>query len=93
MKKVLIYIGLALVTTLSITFGLMRVPIVYEWFASDLAHDFLFMPLHKALDSYGCEAHLDIMLGMVLIISFVLSLILIIICRAMIGRMRRTYRY
>jgi hypothetical protein len=93
MKKALIHIGLSLVMTLSITFGLMRVPIVYEWFASDLAHDFLFMPLHKALDSYGCEAHLDITLGTVLIISFILSLIVIITCRAMISRMRRTNRH
>jgi hypothetical protein len=90
MKKALIYIGFSLVMTLAITFGLMRVSIVYEWFASDLVHDFLFMPLHKALDSYGCESHLDIMLGTVLIISFILSLIFIVMCRAMISRLRRT---
>jgi|GEM_PF-780124 len=90
MKKALIYIGLVLVMTLSFTFGVMRTSIVYKWFASDLAHDFIFMPLYKALDSYGCETHLDIMLGTVLMISFILSLIFITTCWAMISRLRHT---
>ncbi|MFT4069020.1 hypothetical protein [Paraburkholderia sp.] len=92
MKKALICIVIALVMTLPVGVGIMRVPIVAKWFASDAAYEFLFIPLFKALGSHGSESSSDIIVGTVLIVSFVVSLALAVAGWTVVGRLRRTSR-
>ncbi|MBN3806901.1 hypothetical protein GXB81_28200 [Paraburkholderia sp. Ac-20336] len=91
MKKTLICITLALVMTLPVAIGIIRIPGMDEWFSSGADYDF-FEPLFKALGSDGNESNSDIVFATMLITSFFLSLALIIACWAIVSHLHRAYR-
>ncbi|MBN3849234.1 hypothetical protein G3N58_20750 [Paraburkholderia sp. Ac-20342] len=91
MKKTLICIALALVMTLPVMVGLAHLPGVFEWIDSGMGHD-LFEYLFIALDAQGCEETADVIAVTMLIVSFFLSLALVVATWAIVGRWRRMHR-
>jgi len=92
MKKTLICFVLALLITLPVTAGLARFPGIDEWISNGTGHE-LFEHLFIALDAHGCEETEDVIVVTMLIVSFFLSLALVVATWAIVGRWRRMYRY
>jgi hypothetical protein len=91
MKKALICIALALALTLPIAVGIARMPGIDEWFASGAGYEF-FAPLFKLLDSVGGENNTDIIVATLFVVSFFVSLMLVVALFAIVGHLHRTHR-
>ncbi|SMG39137.1 hypothetical protein [Paraburkholderia susongensis] len=90
MKKALICFVLALLMTLPVAIGIVRIPVVDGWLNSD-ASDGFFKPIFIALDSHGCESNSDIIFAATLVVGFVVSLALVVAFWAIVSRLRRTH--
>ncbi|NML32011.1 hypothetical protein [Paraburkholderia antibiotica] len=89
-KRISICFALALVMTLPVGFGIARLG-AYEWLDSDAGFRLL-RPLFDAFDAHGCEGYSDVIVGTLLVVSFVLSLVFVVAGWAIVRRSRRKRR-
>ncbi|APA86323.2 hypothetical protein BJG93_13615 [Paraburkholderia sprentiae WSM5005] len=66
-------------------------PGIDEWFASGAGSEF-FAPLFNALGSVGGENNTDIIVATLLVVSFLVSLMLVVVSFAIFSHLRRTHR-
>jgi hypothetical protein len=88
MKKLLVRIVLALLLTLPVFFGITRMPWFWAWFNDGSGWDTI-APVLKSLGSIGAEEDENILFGLVLIVSFMISVVVSIMGTTAMDRPRR----
>lgn len=80
--------AVALLLTLPIFLGITRMPWFWAWFNDGSGWDTL-APILKMLGAIGAEDDENVLFGLVLAVSFMISLIISTTCAAAIDRLRR----
>ncbi|GAB2905915.1 hypothetical protein GCM10027093_49930 [Paraburkholderia jirisanensis] len=88
MKKPFVRAVLAPLLTLPIFLGITRMPWFWAWFNDGSGWDML-APILKMLGAIGAEDDENVLFGLVLAVSFMISLIISTTCAAAINRLRR----
>ena len=87
MKRTFVSVALALILTLPISIAVGRNPWFSQWFASGAGWD-AFAPLLRLSGAVGIEDDENIVIDVILLVSFALSLILVWFARRLIGRLK-----
>ena len=90
MKKLLICIVLALVLTIPVSLGIMRMPWFWEWFNTGSGWEVL-NPALKAVGSVGGEQDYNVLYEVLLIVGFMISMVISTLIVTGVSHMRRKH--